>query len=88
MSPVTLPHVIHAIHAIKIAMNLPDTITFHGSPAVAAEARNIDMFEFTLDGASYVDQNVPAMTQAHEVMVNVVGLSDTGSVSGWVLLLG
>ena len=85
MSPMTPPHV---IHAIKIAMNLPDTITFHGGPAVAAEARNIDMFEFTLDGASHVDQNVLAKTEAHEVVVNVVGLSDAGSVSGWVLLLG
>ena len=69
-------------------MNLPDTITFHDGPAVVAEARNLDMFEFTLDGASYVDHNVPAMTQAHDVMVNVVGLSDAGNVSGWVLLLG
>ena len=88
MSPMTLPHVIHVIHTIKNAMNLPDTITFHGGPAVAAEARNLDLFEFTLDGASYVDQNVPAKTEAHEVVVNVVGLSDAGNVSGWVLLLG
>ena len=85
MSPVTP---LHVIHTFKNTMNLPDTVTFHGGPAVAAEARNFDLFEFTLDGESYVDQNVLAKTQAYEVVVNVVGLSNAGNVSGWVLLLG
>ena len=69
-------------------MNLPDTITFHGGSASAAEARNLDLFGFTLDGANHIDQNVLAKTEAYDVVVNVVGLSEVGYSAGWVLLLG
>lgn len=69
-------------------MKLPDTITIYGRPATVADARELDLLGFTLDGASHVDQNLLAQAQAHDVVVNVVGLPDAGSGSGWVLLLG
>ncbi|WP_092005010.1 hypothetical protein [Polaromonas sp. OV174] len=69
-------------------MNLPETITFHGGSATLADVRDLDPFGFTLNGARHVDQNVPVQAQAYDVVVTVVGLSDVGSGSGWVLLLG
>ena len=69
-------------------MKLPDTITIYGRPATVADARELDLFGFKLDGERYVDQSVPANTEGCDVVVNVVGLPDAGSGSGWVLLLG
>lgn len=69
-------------------MNLPETITFHGGPAAVIEAQDLDSLEFMLDGARCADHGVPAQTQEYDLVVNVVGLPDAASVSGWVLLLG
>ncbi|SFC17409.1 hypothetical protein SAMN05216344_110116 [Polaromonas sp. OV174] len=69
-------------------MNLPDTITFHAGSATVAEARDLDPLGFTLDGAHPAAQNVLAQTPEYDLVVNVVGLPDAGSGSGWVLLLG
>ena len=69
-------------------MKLPDTITIYGRPATVADARELDLFGFKLDGERYVDQNVPANTEECDVVVNVVGLPDMGYPAGWQLLLG
>lgn len=45
---------LHVLHATKIAMNQPDTITFHGGSATVAQTRDLDPLGLTLDGARYV----------------------------------
>lgn len=85
-----LPHTSprHVIRASKIAMNLPDTLTFLGGSATIVEARNLDLFGWAQDGVRYVDQRVARQTPEGDLVVNVVGLPDAESVSGWVLMLG
>lgn len=78
----------HPFYVTKRAMNQSEIITFHGGPATLVEARDLDLLAFTLDGARSVGGSVASYMPEGDLVVNVVGLPDVGSVSGWVLLLG
>jgi hypothetical protein len=69
-------------------MKLSDNITIFGGPATIADAGELDLFGFKLDGEWYVGHNEVAKTEEYGVVVNVVGLPEGGVSTGWVLLLG